>query len=327
VRPATFFACAGTLVVTFAGPAAADRLLMEAPGLTATLDQPLQCDKPASVTIEAAQPDLFGTQSPELQRLVDALHAMLAFECPGLPEIQVRGVLKGLREPVYRATAAPQENWALRVERTVRAEVPSAPETAGPAPEAEGSPGAESAAYTVAGLSPGMTVEEAGAAVADTFGVRPEYDAQNGLMTMYADGCPQGYPSNERQLAPRAGWKCLRAWFTDQPVPKLYLVELTQVVGGRRTDAVEHALTERYGEPVQGARAAPARENALYLSWGDTVDTGIALPPGAPRPSHVLEAAVEPVDDVIVTTVTLYGPGLATHRGRSRPPGGLDLKF
>jgi hypothetical protein len=111
---------------------------MEAPGLTASLDQPLQRDKPASVTVEAAQPDLFNSQSPELQRLVDALRAMLAFECPGLPEIQVRGVLKGLREPVYRGTAAPQGNWALQAERTVRSEVPSAPETPGRAPEAQG---------------------------------------------------------------------------------------------------------------------------------------------------------------------------------------------
>ena len=253
---------------------------------------------------------------------------MLAFECPGLPEIQVRGVLKGLREPVYRGTAASQGNWALQAERTVQSEVPSAPETAGRAPEAEGAPGPESAAYTVAGLSPGMTVEEAGAAVADTFGVRPEYDAQNGLMTMYADGCPQGYPRNDRQLAPRAGWKCLRAWFTDQRVPKLYLLELVQVVGGHGTDAVERALTQRYGEPAQASHGAPpARENALYLSWGDTVDAGIALPPGAPRPSHVLEAVVEPVDEVVVTTVTLSGPGLKSPRGRSQPAGGLDLKF
>jgi hypothetical protein len=325
VRPARLFACAGTLAVAFAGPTAADRLLMEAPGLTASLDQPLQCDQPASVTVEAAQPDLFGTQSSELQRLVDALHAMLAFECPGLPEIRVHGMLKGSGEPVYRGTAAVQGNWTLQAERTAQSEVPLAPGAAGGAPE--GSPAAGSAPYTVAGLSPGMTVEEAGAAVADTFGVRPEYDAQNGLMTLYADGCPQGFPWNERQLVPRAGWKCLRAWFTDQRVPKLYFLELTQVVGGRRTDAVEHALTERYGEPAQGSHGAPPRQDGLHLSWGNTIDTGIALPPGAPRPSHVLEAVVERVDDVIVTTVTLYGPGLAAPRGRSQPAGGLDLKF
>lgn len=357
-------AVAALMTLACAGPVAAGRLLLEARGLAAGLDQPLRCGEPASVTVEAGQPEVFDAQSPELQRLMDGVRAMLAFECPDLREIQVRGVLKGLRDPVYRGIAARDADWLLQAQQAVR---PSAPvgmrnkAAAGGAAETEarGTPeaeaGAESGAQrampeapraasdlTVAGLSLDMTVDQAREAVSATFGVTPEYDAQQGVMTMAAPLCPQGNQWGPERHPPQAGWKCLRAWFTDERVARLYLLELVQVVASQGVQPVERALIERYGKPAQRAPGvAPAgagergsggtdggpRGEALHLAWGDEVPAGAPLPEGAPRPAHALEAAVEPAGDVTVTTVTLCGPHVAARGATPPAPAALDLKL
>jgi hypothetical protein len=317
--------------LSLAGAAPAERPLIRSPGLTATLDQPLRCDQPASVTVEAAHPDLLGPQSPELQRLMDAVHAMLAFECPNLPALEVHGVLRGLPDPIYRGTASARTSWLLQPEQVARSETSTPPAVQSPAPSPPPSPAEVAEGYAVAGLAPGMTVDEARAAISQAFGVTPEYQAQSGLMVMRAPQCPDGNPWRDPARPPRAGWKCLTAWFTDERIPRLYLLELTQVVENRGLGAVEGALTERFGAPAERKAGQPpwisaGGLGAVQLAWGDPVQPGAAFPQNAPRPSHVLEAAIEPVGNAIVTTVVLYGHSVASGAAGS-PPGDIDLKL
>ena len=70
-----------------------------------------------------------------------------------------------------------------------------------------------------------MSVDEARAAVNETFGVEPVYDTGTGVMAMQVGGCPADYDWVKLSPRPEPGWKCLQAWFTDQRLARLYLLE------------------------------------------------------------------------------------------------------
>jgi hypothetical protein len=287
-----------------------------------TLTGAHRCGAPADVTIHSARPALFERDSSELQRVVDAVRALLAFECRDLPELRVLGRLKGLPEPVFRGAATAASGWAVRTEQSIRGGAPRRAEgTAGGGGGPLGGraplPALGDEGPAVAGLRAGMPVGEAQAAVARTFGVEPAYDPQRGLLTMGAQGCPAGYDLERRSPAPQPGWKCLKAWFTDEQEPRLYRLELVQVLPPDQREAAERALTERFGPPLQRRVDEPTSwwggrtgEQVVHLAWGRVVEPARepASGDGPGQPVHALQATVEATPGAVLTSVILYEP-------------------
>lgn len=325
----TVVAVALTLAAGLA-QAAAGRVLIQGPDVTATQDAEAACGDPVGVFVESGSPDLFEGGSPELQALVDAVHAVLAFECPRIEEIRLTGGLRGLPEPVYRGTARRSDDWLVHAEETISADAPP-PDEAGPPPGGTGSPDRESEGYTLIGVHAGMSVDEARAAIAEALGSSPGYDAAEGVMTLQPDACDPPGPDG-RGARPAVGSRCLTAWFTDRRTPRLYMVELRQVVEDRGIDAVEQALTERFGEPSRRSweavdrTAAQAGSELLHLGWGRSLDTAASASGAAPF-RHELEAFVEPGEGTVLTTVVLTDPELAARDGSAAPEGSVDLKL
>lgn len=322
------------LLATAPAPASADRLLIDGPELTVTLARKFECGEPVDITVESKQPLMFKRQSQELQRVLDSVRAMLSFECPRIPEIHIHGRLKGLPDPLYRGVASGRTDWSVQTHRAIRTQEVAKHDSFGAtaeeqtrAPHGDQPPDRR---LTVVNLSTGMPVEDARTAIAETFGVEPEYDVGQGVLTMHADGCPPDYDWEQVSPPPKSGWKCLRAWFTDQRVAKLYRLELVQVVNSDESEAVAEALMDRFGQPVQrrtekrGRRGSWDREQEVrYLIWGEIVEPGDKNQ----RPTHGLQAVIETMGDVVVTTLTLYEPSLQSgwvEQAAERKP---DLKL
>ncbi|MDZ7841991.1 MAG: hypothetical protein U5R46_14410 [Gammaproteobacteria bacterium] len=307
----------GLMLTMQSATAADDRLLFDNPGYTVTMPDSHYCDDTVALTVHSDRPGLFESGSPELQRIVDAAQAVLAFECPEFHAIQVDGRLSGIGEPVYTGLSERRSNWELAATQSIQSEQydgssePMDDEGYGAADASHG--------FSVANLSPGMPVEEARSAVTETFGIEPEFDIDSGVLTMLAGGCPADYDWAALSPEPERGWKCLNAWFTDQRLARLYLLDLVQVVDAADPEAVAQQLMERFGEPVY--RDSREQEGGWWgkdeeirmLAWGEVVetrDTG----DGEMIDVYTLQVKILPVDDVTVVTVTLYEPELRPGR-------------
>jgi hypothetical protein len=323
-----------TLALSVATPTGAvARQLLRDTGLDVRVDRGVQCGSPIDLTVEAEDPGLFEADSDRLQRVVDAARAMLAFECPDMQALNVQGYLRGLSDPVYRASAREADDWRLQVRSSIQAgagaagtrEQPQRPNLIGGAGNAGG--------YSVAGLALGMSVDEAMSAVRRNFAEAPRYDAREGVLTMQAQGCPEDFDWARMPKVPRAGGKCLQAWFTDERAAELYRLKLIQVTATENTDQLEATLVSRYGRPAIRVTGwdpdAPDElsRNGLLLGWGETVAAaaGTRRASGEVAPRR-LEAVIEPVRDVAVTTITLYDPSLRV-RPDYRSPRAPDLRL
>jgi hypothetical protein len=314
---AAFAAC-----LLLACQSAAGRVLVEAPGMTAALDGEAPCGDRANVHIESDDPDVFAGGSQDLQALVDAVRAVLTFECPAIREIRLTGSRRGIPETVYRGSVDRAGDWRVQAAgpEPPLAYLPPADTPPGPAPGGE---------YVLIGVRAGMGVDEASAAVAEALGSTPRYDPRSGRMTLYPEGCPEGDGRGERSR-PMIGARCLTAWFTDERLPRLYMMALEQTVGDDRVAAVEQALTDRFGEPSERAWRETewaSGGDVLYLGWGRTLDPAGAARSAAPAPAHELEAIVDPGDGFVVTTVVLTDPELAGGNAPAAPAGPVDLKL
>ena len=302
------------------GTEASARVLLEDDGLEVRVVDGSRCGQSMDMTVVAGQPALFERGSDRLQRVVDAAHAVLAFECPEVRELRIRGELRGLSGAMFEGTAAAARDWRIEAERTIGAEQAAA---AGGAPDlVEGSSAKGTGDFSVAGLEAGMTVKDARQAIRESFGVEPDYDVRAGVMTMRAGGCPQGFDPGAMRPRPEAGWRCLQAWFTDRRVSTLRRMQLVQVVEAGRTEPVVDALTERYGRPssrVTGVDidAPPGlSRDGVLLAWEHE---GAGMTAG-----QALQATVEPFGGTVVVTVTLAEP--AQRKAHEAAPR-LDLKL
>lgn len=328
LRTISSVAVAGTLVLAGNTHAAGGRLLFDNPDYDVFVAEEFYCDEPVGLTVRSAEPDMFEADSPELQRIVDAAQAVLAFECPTVPGVELEGRLAGLDEPVYFGVAGPDSDWTLAARQSIQSQEYQAYQP--PVGGGEYGSGSGAHGFTVASLSAGMSVDEARAATADAFGVEPEYDVENGILTMQTGGCPADYDWSALSPSPEPGWKCLQAWFTDQRLARLYLLDLVQVVEARDHDALEQYLIERYGEPAhRGTRETDhgwlqAPQTIYTLGWGEVVDTGDA---GVGEQSEIynLQAQVLPTGHATVVTVTLYEPRLQPQRASDSGPRVPDL--
>lgn len=309
------------VLVAIWGTEAGARVLLEDDGLAVRMADGSRCARSVDMTVVAEQPALFERGSDRLQRVVDAAHAVLAFECPELREIRVRGELRGLSGAMFQGTAVAARDWRIEAERTIGAEQAAAAGSGAPVP-VEGSSAEATGAFSVAGLKLGMTANDARQAIREFFGVEPDYDIRAGIMTMRAGGCPQGFDPGAMRPRPEAGWKCLQALFTDQRVATLYRMQLVQAVEAGRMEPVVDTLTQRYGRPSSrvsgtgdGAPSGLSRDG-VALAWrregaGATV-------------GQTLRATVEPVGDTVVVTVTLAE---SAQQELPEEAPGLDLKL
>ena len=102
---------------------------------------------------------------------------------------------------------------------------------------------------TLTGLALGIPLTEAQRALGKTFDSAPRYDAQSGIMRLQTGGCPVDFDPGRDASVAMPGWKCLTAWFSDQRIPVLERVELTQVLESS-TVTVKTVLLEKYGLPA-----------------------------------------------------------------------------
>lgn len=310
--------------------ASADRLLLEDGETHVTLQGVHQCGDPVDLAVDADDPDLFTAHSRQMQGIIDAAGAALAFECDRLAEIRVEGRLKGLRDPVYRAAASPANDWRIIASQSINDQA-EAGENLAPRPE-PGYPAATPAddggnGFELVDLRPGLTVNTTREIIADRFGETPDYDIVSGTMTLDAGGCPTGYDWRMPAPAPEAGWKCLSTRFTDQRDTRLYHIELIQVIRGSDTHPLIQRLVDNFGPPAE-QWTAPANQYSggfaiEQLSWGEAVSHG----QGSGRAMRQLEAAVYRRDGVLVTVVTLQDPSLRPGWSAPPPIGGGDLQL
>lgn len=317
------------LLVTVNGAYAAnERLLFDNPGYDVTMAENYYCDEPVTVTVRSDNPEMFEAESAELQRIVDATQAVLAFECPEFHVIRVEGRLAGLDEPVYAGVSERSSNWELATTQSIQSE--EYEEYAAPTGDDDYGSTDGGLGYTVANLSVGMSVDEAQAAVTDTFGVESQFDVGQGILTMRTGGCPAGYDWAALSPTPERGWKCLSAWFTDQRLARLYLLDLVQVVAAEDPEAIAQHLVGRYGEPVyRDTRDQPGgwwgKNNPMHmLAWGEIVETREAGN-GEQEDVYTLQAKILPIEDVTIVTVTLYEPGLQPGWATDSDTSGPDL--
>ncbi len=179
------------LLVAGGAVAAEERLLFDNPDYEVTVAGDYACGEPVPITVYSDRPQLFEAGSVELQRIADAAQAVLAFECPRVDVLEMEGRLAGLGAPVYAGVAEAQSGWELAARQSIQSEQYEGAYEDYQAPLGDdagyGAGGTEG--FTVANLSAGMTVEEARAAVADTFGEEPDYDAGHGILSMRTGGC------------------------------------------------------------------------------------------------------------------------------------------
>jgi len=322
---------ATALFLCYAGSVAADRLLLEDGETRTTVIGEYDCGRSVPLAVDSDNPDLFVTDSADLQRIVDAARAILMFECDRIPEIGIEGYLKGLGGIVFQGIARDDTGWRIAATQSIqtRAETAQSQDTvraAGGAARQSGDDPAEE--IQVVGLSLGMPVADAEAAIAQSFGREPRYDMAEGRMTMEDGGCPPDYDWESDVANPQAGWKCLDAHFTDQRDARLYQLDLIQVLDGTDSDVAVERLIERFGTPMAqwtepGSRIDQNSSEASYLAWGRAVDvsgrTGRAI--------HELEVVVKPRGNVLVTVVKLYGPSLRPGWNKPDTVGGGDLRL
>lgn len=313
VRVFRILALAGLLAAVHNVHAGNGRLLFSNPDYDVNMAESFYCDEPVTVTVRSDRPELFEAEATELQRIVDATQAVLAFECPAFDVIRVEGRLAGLDEPVYAGVAERGNDWELATTQSIQSQAYE--QSAAPTGDDEYGYSDGGLGFTVANLSAGMSVDEARAAVTDTFGVESEFDSGQGVLSMRTGGCPVDYDWAAVSPTPERGWKCLSAWFTDQRLARLYLLDLVQVVEAADPQAIEQQLIDRFGEPVYRDTRDQANgwwetdDTIHVLAWGEVVetqDTGS----GEQEDIYTLQAKVLPIEDVTIVTVTLYKPGL-----------------
>lgn len=304
----------------------AERLLFDNPDYIVTTAGEQRCGQPVTIALETGNPDLLESES-KLQGVVDATRAVLAYECPTVGEIEMLGHLRGIADPVFRGIAHSESGWQLETRQSfdARAEGESwrdeRPENAAPDN------------FNVANLTAGMVVEEARSTVSETFGVEPSYDNREGTLSMRKGGCREDYDWAALSPPPDAGWKCLRAWFTDERMERLYLVELIQVVEGRQVASIETFLSDQFGEPVHRSRSDGQEgwwqdePSPRTLAWGEVVDTTPVSDGDEQASRYTLQARVVPLNDVTVLVVTLYEPDIRPGRAAQSEQPPLDLNL
>ena len=209
----------------------------------------------AQVTIDTRNPDIYEPDTKQLQTIADTVHAMLSYECPGLSEINLTGLIRGLDDTVYQGSLLARDDWRVQA-----ISLESSPLKLRSLP----APVTNSGALSLTGLELGMSIAAAIEAVETAFEISPEYDPENGMMTLQTGGCPADFDANVVVYQAQSEWKCLKAWFSDKRIPALERVELIQIVDSNH-NTVKQLLTGKYGPPALDNSAN--QQKSSHLTW------------------------------------------------------------
>jgi len=243
----------------------AGRILIQDNHQTVTLNQSLDCFRPAQITIDTRNPEIYEQSSTQLQVIGDTVRAMLSYECSGLDKIEITGLIRGLNDTAYRGQLSAREGWlvqplTLKLDRLAAPPVVTSQHTTS---RYGGSP-TNSEALSLTGLELGMSIAAAIEAVETAFEISPQYDPENGMMTLQTGGCPADFEPNAVAYEAQSEWKCLKAWFSDKRIPALERVELMQVVNSD-TRTIKQLLTRKYGSPAVDDSADS--QGISHMTW------------------------------------------------------------
>lgn len=291
------------LLALTAGNTWAERVLISDDDQTVSLARPLECYRAAEINIDTARPEIYEPGSTQLQLLSDTVRAILNYECPDLSDIKITGLIRGLNDVVYQGELSKRNNWLVaplaastlslsQLDKRQTFETPRWQST-------KRNDYSSSEQLAVTNLELGMTVEEVSKIVSETFNVAPEYDAEQGLMTMLVGGCPVDFDVNVEAYEAKAQWKCLKAWFSDARIARLDRLELIQVVNND-TNRVQQKLIDKYGNPAE-SKVAQQDSKSQYI-WH--TEQGRAE---AGQPAQSLSAELsETGTNLLVTSLKLY---------------------
>lgn len=246
----------------------ADRVLIDDIDQHVNLNGELDCYGTADITIDTVRPELFEPGSDQLQRLADAVRAILNYECPELSAINLHGILRGLQEPVYSGQLLRQDNWIVKTlpqpapgpqailseaEPELRFELPDTLELR-----------RTDASLPLVHIHLGMEVDQVSRIITDQLKATPSYDQRLGLMSLNLRGCPPEFDIEIHRADVQADWKCLRAKFSDRRIARLEQLEFTQVARGD-IESVYQALLDQYGTPYNSP--AELLLDSAELTW------------------------------------------------------------
>jgi len=250
------------------GSAWAQRILVDQPELRISTAPGSLCGEPMEVRVEARDPGIYEHPERELQPVIDAVRAVLTFECRSLPALGISGTLAGMQDEIFYAVADPESDWRLVADRAVRV-TPGESAAVQPGGSLIGTELPPPATFAVAGLSIGMSLDEAMATLERDSAGQPRYDDRSGTLSMRERGCPVDFDWNARTQRAEPGWWCLDAAFSSAPDAWLREVRLAQALANDRRDQVVEALVERYGPPTMQFGSG----TSIEMNWGQRIDS------------------------------------------------------
>lgn len=282
----------------------AARILISDADQTVSLTRALDCYSAADITIDTSRPEIYEPGSKQLQLVSDSVRAMLNYECPNLSEINITGLIRGLDDVVYEGKLTQRDSWLVQATASTASHSNQnnawVPRESTNWRTTQRDHDQLSDQLAVTNLALGMTVAEVLEIVADTFDVEPDYDTENGLMTMLSGGCPANFDANVGAEIAQADWKCLKAWFSDNRIARLERLELVQVVK-TNTDKVQQLLVEKYGRPSE--QKTTRYDNKAQLVWRAADENTVA----GNESVQSLSAELSEIEaDLVVTNLTLF---------------------
>ncbi len=300
-----FFMAAVFVYVLTISAAWAERVLIDDPAQTVSVSNNFSCYAPANVTVDTSKPELY-EQSSQLQSLTDGVRAMLSYECPQLTAIKVTGLIRGLDDVVYQGEALRNNNWQVKQIAAVSDnQVTSLDDTENQIWTATKRYDDEltKGQLEVTNIRLGMTVDQVTNAINQAFASDPVYDANSGVMTMNSGDC---------KTVAKADSKCIRAWFSDNRVPYLQRLELTQLVEGN-IEQINELLIDKFGSPTQTNNSSDKSKYVWRVINQKTIEE--------------LDAVVSThADNLLMTKITLYSTD-QTIPSKNQDYADIDLKL
>ncbi len=296
------------LVFSIPSVALAQRVVLNDPDYS-VLRKNEECSTTVPLLVHTNRPQLFAEGSEALASLMVASRAILAFECPDMRGIRLRGFNPDTGEKLYAGGATVDTRWKL-VARFRSDSVNSPIDMQ------------NQSRFSVAQLEVGMDLDSVVEKLRNEYGhqgVRYE-DYSRTILAGNAD-CPLITGKSPRGEFP-VGARCIRAHFTTSGKPMLDRLRLAQSVPGDQvTDGIK-ALQERYGRPTHNATRDPNQRerlagygSKLRFGWGGEVKR--TSDRGSRRQTHQLEADLSTTGSSTLLLIRLFSPSRETIEEKS----------
>lgn len=262
---------AGAVAATSSAAHAEERLLVLGADVLVVVDREVSCGQPVPLTVRASDRGLFAQDKTRLQTIVDGSRAILAFECARMPALDITGELNAEDGTIFQGRAGDETEWLVRSANW---------QATAPEPQ-RNDPGLRG--RQVAGLTLGMTRDEARGRITSEFDGSPVWDDGSNRLLAGDKQCLESLGSSAQT---RPGQRCLIADFDQTEGNRLIQVTLHQAVDGDQREKIRDSLLDRYGQPADqrsgDVRTSGSRlEEFARLSWGNQMPE-FTPPPGWP---------------------------------------------